>query len=173
MKTIRALTTADINEFREIRLLALQQHPTAYASSFEEEENFTQSDWEKRVGLLGSDDFVVGAFLGNRLLGVSGFFRLSRRKQRHKGYIWGVYVSPELRGQGIGRDLLLETLARAEKISGLEVIQLSVEEENLSAYRLYLRQGFVEYGREPMASRVQEDSFVNDRLMWKRVSKAQ
>lgn len=73
---------------------------------------------------------------------------------RHKGSIWGVYVAPEGRGQGLGRALLDATLARARALPGLELILLGVVTENTAALALYRACGFVTYGVEPRALRV-------------------
>ena len=50
------------------------------------------------------------------------------------------------RGQGLGRRLLTQTLARARD-RGLERVELSVLHDNIAAYALYDRLGFVVEGR--------------------------
>lgn len=50
------------------------------------------------------------------------------------------------RGQGLGRQLLTQTLARARD-RGLERVELSVLHDNAAAYALYERLGFVVEGR--------------------------
>ena len=50
------------------------------------------------------------------------------------------------RGQGLGRHLLTQTLARARE-RGLERVELSVLHDNAAAYALYERLGFVVEGR--------------------------
>ena len=50
------------------------------------------------------------------------------------------------RGQGLGQHLLTQTLARARD-RGLERIELSVLHDNVAAYALYKRLGFVVEGR--------------------------
>ena len=50
------------------------------------------------------------------------------------------------RGQGLGRHLLTQTLARARD-RGLERVELSILHDNAAAYALYERLGFVVEGR--------------------------
>ena len=50
------------------------------------------------------------------------------------------------RGQGLGRQLLTQTLVRARD-RGLERVELSVLHDNAAAYALYKRLGFVVEGR--------------------------
>ena len=47
---------------------------------------------------------VFGAFRGADLVGVAGFFVQPGPKHAHKGMLWGMYVRPQARGAGIGRD---------------------------------------------------------------------
>ena len=58
---------------------------------------------------------MVGAFYDSRLIGMAGFYREKGLKSRHKGRVWGVYVTPEARGGGIGRKMMQALLV----LSGL------------------------------------------------------
>ena len=58
----------------------------------------------------------------------------------------GVGLLASYRGQGLGRRLLTQTLARARD-RGLERVELSVLHDNAAAYALYERLGFVVEGR--------------------------
>ncbi len=59
-----------------------------------------------------------------------------------------MYVAPEAAGRGVGRALLTELLARAERVAGLRQIQLVVASKNDAARHLYESAGFRCYGRE-------------------------
>jgi len=47
-------------------------------------------------------DFTLGAFGRDALMGMATFIREKRRKERHKGHIYSVYVAPSHRRQGVG-----------------------------------------------------------------------
>jgi ribosomal protein S18 acetylase RimI-like enzyme len=79
---------------------------------------------------------------------MAGFRRETGPKTRHKGRIWGVYVTPVKRDGGTGRSLLRQLLEQAGKIQGLEQIMLSVTETQTAAIGLYRSFGFVSFGRE-------------------------
>ena len=51
-----------------------------------------------------SESMVLGAF-APELVGTVGLYREFKRKTAHKAHIWGMYVMPSRRGQGIGRRL--------------------------------------------------------------------
>lgn len=113
-------------------------------------------------------NFVLGAFADGRLVGTAGFRREDRAKTGHKGWVWGVYVTPDWRSQGIGRTLMSELIQRAELLPGLEQIHLAVRVDG-AAQRLYSSLGFVVYGLEVQALKA-GDSYVDQNHMVLRVN---
>ena len=75
-----------------------------------------------------------------------------------------MYVAPEVRGQGIGKALMLEAIDRVRALAGLDHVLLGVVESQTIARRLYAALGFVVYGREPRAVRV-GDRYLDEELM--------
>ena len=70
-----------------------------------------------------------------------------------------MYVPPVYRGQGIGKRLLLEALARARTVRGLEDLILAVTVGNERARALYLAMGFKTVTREPRYLKIGEEYF--------------
>ncbi|MNJ70092.1 Acetyltransferase (GNAT) family protein [compost metagenome] len=60
-----------------------------------------------------SSRFTLGVFNVNELVGIVTFVRESNPKIIHKGNIYAMYVSPEFRGEGIGKALIKELVKRA------------------------------------------------------------
>ena len=94
-----------------------------------------------------------------------GFIAQQELKSRHKGRVWGVYVTEAARGCGIGRELMRALIEQAKGEPGLVQVMLTVTTEQVAARRLYESLGFVAFGREPRAllidSRyVDEDYYV-------------
>jgi ribosomal protein S18 acetylase RimI-like enzyme len=87
---------------------------------------------------------------------MAGFVRELGLKERHKGRVWGVYLTARMRGQGIGRNMLSTLLQRAAAIEGLEQILISVATVQTSAVSLYHSLGFISFGCEPRALKVGE-----------------
>ncbi len=98
----------------------------------------------------GTDSLVFGACDG-RLLGMVGFYRDRPVKVAHKVHLWGMYVRPESRRQGLGRQLLDATLDHAQGLDGVRLVHLSVSEAAADAKSLYERAGFQVWGTEPEA----------------------
>jgi ribosomal protein S18 acetylase RimI-like enzyme len=92
------------------------------------------------------------------------FIRDTSDKGRHKGNIYGVYVSPEYRGKGLGRALLSRILEMARNDSSLEQILIAVATTQEAAKKLYGSLGFVTYGVEPRALKVGEQ-YIDEELM--------
>jgi GNAT superfamily N-acetyltransferase len=159
---IRALTRADAEAFRRLRREGLEDAPRAFAESISEHDAQKSEAIAKRLHATG-DHFVVGAFYQGALVGVAGFARNPRLKLRHKGMIWGVYVTSTFRGQGVARKLLMEIIGRAKSLDGLHQINLNVAAAS-PANRLYRSLGFQVFGQERNSIQV-GDEFVDEELM--------
>jgi len=162
---IRRLTEDDAHDFYRLRLEALQREPQAFAASPEEHRAMSVETIAKRLA-AGSEDrnLVLGAIADDRLVGMAGFFQDEGAKSRHKGRIWGVYVTEEWRGKGIARVLLSEIIERARAKPELEQLLLAVAAGQDAAKHLYESLGFEVYGCEPRAIKV-GDNYVAEDLM--------
>jgi RimJ/RimL family protein N-acetyltransferase len=150
---IRVLESDDAEAFRKIRLQGLQTDPTAFSSSYTEEVERPLDVIAKRLGAEGN--YVFGAFSEiGQLVGVIGLHREQRTKSHHKAFIWGMYVAPEFREQGIGHSLLTTAISKARKLPGTRQINLTVITSNQAAHSLYESCGFETFGLERRAIEV-------------------
>lgn len=166
---IRPLTEQDVEAFREVRLRALQESPEAFASSADDFAQRPLSALAERLGNNGQspDNFILGAFLDEQLVGMVGLARDQGAKLEHKALIWGVYVAPEARKQGLARALMQEAISRARALPGLEMLHLTVASHNTPARSLYLSLDFHVYGHEPRAMIVNGKYIAEDlMLLW-------
>ena len=161
---LRMLTSVDAEVYRELRLQSLRLHPEAYLSSYESEKKL--SIVTTRIRLEPSENnFTLGAFDGEeKLVGIVTFFRESRPKIDHKANIYSVYVDSDVRKQGVGRRLMVELIARARQLPGLEILNLTVTSNNVAAKRLYESLGFICYGTEKKAMKL-GDEYLDEDLM--------
>ena len=145
---IRALSPAEAPAFVALRREALDAAPLAFAASPEDDRGLSEEFM--RSSIADPDEAaVVGAFEGDRLVGIAGVGRYAKRKQRHRAIIWGMYVSADARGRGLGRALLDAAVNRAREWPGVRQIHLSVTDAAPGARRLYESAGFREWGVEP------------------------
>jgi ribosomal protein S18 acetylase RimI-like enzyme len=162
---IRLLTPEDAEEWARLRVESLQSDPEAFSSSAEDQQSLKMEDVQKRLGADPSGFFIVGAFAEGELVGMAGFFREQGVKSRHKGRVWGVYVTRKWRGKAVGRKLLESVLERGAAIGGVEQILISVVTTQTAAASLYRSLGFQPFGREPRALKVGERYIDEEHLI--------
>ena len=146
---IRELATEDVEAYVVIRHAALVESPLSFSASVDDD--FVSSPEAVRRELDRTpDSTIIGAFRPE-LVGIVGIFRDRRVKASHKAHVWGMYVVPTHRRQGIGSELLDATLNHARKLKGVSCIYLSVSSAAPEARALYERAGFQIWGTEPNA----------------------
>jgi ribosomal protein S18 acetylase RimI-like enzyme len=161
-RDLRPLTAADACEFQRLRLQGLQESPSSFGSSHEEEAHKTPDQVQQHIA--GSVERVfLGMFTGTELVGMVGVGREQGLKERHIAFIRSMYVAPQARGQGAGQQLLAAALQQAWSWQGVEQVTLSVTASNEAAVRLYKAAGFMEVGRMPRALKMGPNYF--DELM--------
>jgi GNAT superfamily N-acetyltransferase len=163
---IRLLEASDAEAFHQLRLEGLRESAPAFGSSYEEECDRPIAAVAERLSRDPAESFVLGAIESSgALVGVVGFYRGNRRKDRHKGHVWGMVVAPQVRGRGVGRALLESLIGRARDIEGLASLHLSVTLGQDAARRLYLSCGFDPYGLELDALRVEGVSYDQEHMV--------
>src|SRR5216684_2915224 len=85
-------------------------------------------------------------------------------KRRHIGHVWGVFVSPSMRGKGVGRVLLVEVIKSAKALPGISCVRLMVVVTQEAARHLYKQVGFRVFGTEPRSLKIGE-RFVDENHM--------
>lgn len=165
---IRPLHPTDWQAFQQIRLQAISDSPSAVWPTRDEEAGRTLEEVQARIRMTATQ-VVFGAFSERKLAGIAGLRREPLAQVAHKAVLWGVFVNPAQRKQGIARQLFARILAHA-RTEGVLQIQLCVNAENAKAKSLYRSLGFESYGLEPRAMRV-GDRFYDEEHMLLRLDK--
>lgn len=153
---IRPLVPDDLERFYAVRTQALTTNPEAFQTTLAEHQQTSMPEIEKRFrGTLADPQaFMLGAFVDDDMVGMMGFQRYHRTTIRHKSIIWGVYIAPTYRGQGLGGEMLDFAIRMARGMDGLQQIQLTVVSSNAAAVHLYQSRGFEQFGYEKAAMMV-------------------
>jgi ribosomal protein S18 acetylase RimI-like enzyme len=155
----RVLTPRDVATYRTLRLEALTLEPTAFASSAEDFEKESLESIAKRLLAEEFGNFTLGAFDNGQLVGISTFFVEPRIKTEHKGHVFGMYVTPEVRGKGVAKVLLQTLIERVKTYPTIKKLNLSVMTTQQEAKRLYVSLGFEVYGLERKALKLGDAYF--------------
>ena len=145
---IRRLTPEDTSAFRQLRVEMCGSHPEAFGQTPDEVAGMTEEkflDWMSE-SVVYPEKFVLAAFDNDRILATVAFRREDSFKERHRGWIWAVYVRPEGRGRGISKALMQQVIEESYRVPGLEMLTLVVALTQTSARTLYTSLGFFTTG---------------------------
>lgn len=165
----RLLEEEDFVAFVAMRKEAFRNEPEAFGSDYLtysathmiDKEHF----FEKVLNYPFS--FVLGSFtLDNVLIGMVGFSCHTSPKRRHKAIMWGMYVKPEYRYHGIGNHLVEIITLSAKEDARCEQLLITVSPPESFAHKFYEENGFVRYGVEYRALKL-DDEYVDEVLMMK------
>ena len=162
---IELLNPSHAKAYRHLMLEAYALHPEAFVSTIARREQLPLSWWEAKL----DDELsaLFGAFVDSQLVGMVGLAFEPWEDARHKATLFGLYVSGDFRGQGLGEHLVQAVLSLAEQEPDTKVIELTVSAGSDAALALYTRCGFEQSGLEDCAIRVGEAYY--DRVHMRRL----
>lgn len=149
---IRRLVPDEADEAAALRRYALLDRPFAFLSSPEDDPVSTAGTMRTLLE-RGEADVVFGAF-DPGLCGMAGLARDRHLKSAHKAHLWGVFVHPRARRQGLARRLIAAALDHARSLEGVDLVHLGVSEATPEARALYEGMGFRVWGVEPDCVRI-------------------
>lgn len=162
----RRVGIAEAPAFRALRLVALRDHPADFGSDYATMAARPLSVFVEQL----ADSHVMGAYVDGVLAGIAGVQFHGNVKERHRGYIWGVYA----KGRGVARGMLVAALTVA--FARVSQVELGVRVGNEAAEALYRGLGFVACGGLPGVHLVEgvlydDRAMVLDRAGWAIVDK--
>ncbi len=143
MAAIRDASEDDWGLLRTIRLLALQDAPFAFASSYDREADRDEEWWRD---LLRSELWFL-AFQPDAVTRPVGVIAATRAPVPPVGepFLSSLWVDPRHRRLGIGRGLI-QAAADLVAADGAEAVSLWVLDSNIVASQFYAAMGFVSTG---------------------------
>ena len=145
MITLELITQQNALIFKDVRLRALQDTPSAFGSTYAKESHLTDADWVKRAAQWTSERsagyLAIDAGIPCGIAAV-----LLDQDDATRAHLMSMWVAPSHRRLGIGRLLVAAILAWA-RAQGARTLQLMVTCNNDPAIRFYQRFGFTLTGR--------------------------
>ncbi len=148
---ITQLNASNATRYRKLMLQAYELASDAFTSTAAERVTEPESFWVKRIADPSGLSAVFGACDGEKLVGTVAVEFSAKPKTKHKASLIAMYVSPQVRGKGVGRALLEAAIEYARARAGMLQFRLTVTEDNAQAIALYSAAGFQSFGIEPMA----------------------
>lgn len=158
---IRRLTKNDVNDFFNLRIESLQECPSSFLSSYEEEKNAGSVLFENLLSSNDNKNVIFGAFIKDKMIGTIGLYQEKFLKATHKCNVWGMYVQAVYRRHAVGKQLLEMAITHAKEKLCCLIINLTVETNNVAAKNLYEAYGFEVWGTEVKAMRI-DQCFYNE-----------
>lgn len=139
MIELRELTSDDWQVWRELRLAALTDAPTAFGSQLADWVDAEEKRWRARLEIPGGRN-VIAALDGTPVGMASG---LPDDDEDGVVHLVSMWIAPAGRGKGIG-DRLMAQVEQLARDASAHTLKLSVVEGNDKAHALYLRSGFAD-----------------------------
>lgn len=149
---IRRVGPADVAAWREVRLAALLDAPTAFGSTHEREAAYPDDEWVARThrASTGPDSSIFLAWDGDTAVGIVGGFRTAPDTPTID--LVSMWTAPSHRRSGVGR-LLAEAVVTWATSNGADAVELWVTRGNDPAQRFYESLGFAVTGEhQPLPS---------------------
>jgi GNAT superfamily N-acetyltransferase len=148
MVLVRETVMDDWQGLRDIRLMALQDAPEAFGSTYAEQAVLGEADWRQRIARGGTFLAYVPEVNASEPAGLVGGYAASHDTVE----LISMFVRPQARGRGVGEALVAAVIdwARARNATS---VHLWVTETNKHARLLYERCGFsLTDERQPLPS---------------------
>lgn len=162
MNEIKKLDLSNIDEFKKVRLEALQSEPQAFGEDYETLEKKEPGYWTDQLN--NSQRVWYGVFNQHKLVGIGSIKYAKQKKFSHIAHLSGIYVKQEYRGQGIGRMLFEKRIEEAFLNPKVVKLKLIVNTTQQNAINLYKSCGFEIVGEMKKEFKV-EETYHNAYLM--------
>jgi RimJ/RimL family protein N-acetyltransferase len=158
MITTRRIQSGEVELFKKMRLMALQDAPYAFSSTYESALRRTDESWREQAERTaqGMDRATFISFSDEEPVGMAALYRLEN--QADVGELLQVWVAPGQRGGQAARSLMDAVFTWAGENHFCKIIA-SVRRENPGAIQFYLKYGFTL--NDPDVAGLQDQECVN------------
>jgi len=134
-------------DYKNLRIEAVIDSPQSFTSTVDETHAEPDTAWQSKI-----KNMFFAVTDDGQLAGMAGCVCDEKEKLAHIGHVVSVYVHPEYRRQGIGRQLLMAIIEYSQGNPSIKKLELGVITTETAAYALYTSVGFKKVGELSMAS---------------------
>jgi ribosomal protein S18 acetylase RimI-like enzyme len=165
MIALELITPHNAMIFKNVRLRALQDAPTAFSSTYAEESKLTDADWAKRAAQWSGEKSVGYLAMDARdPCGIAS--GLLDQADATRAHLLSMWVAPTHRRAGIGHSLV-EAVVSWACSQNVGTLLLLVTSNNEGAIKFYQRLGFSLTGKtEPYRNDPALSNFEMNRLIF-------
>ena len=141
MITIRRLQVGEVELFKQVRLMALQEAPYAFPTTYANAVQRSAESWQEQAdrSAHGSDRATFIVFSDDVPIGMAALYR--DEEKLDVGELLQVWVSSDYRGTRVIWDLMDE-IFRWAKENGFYRMIAGVTKGNARAQKFYIKYGF-------------------------------
>ena len=141
MILVRRIKLGEETLFKQIRLEALRESPSAFASTHESALKRSDESWREQAAssAQGSDRATFIAFSDDLPIGIAALYRDKDRME--VGEVLQVWLAPEFRGTGVAQTMLDAVFQWASENS-FRTVLATITKGNERARQFYRKYGF-------------------------------
>lgn len=131
MFQIKQIDEDDWHVFRDVRLRALTADPAVFAASVVRESSFPETIWRSRLQNADMGIFIV--YADCEPAGMTGIVIDRDDPSKQTALLWGSWLRPDLRRQGLSKQLYEARIAWARRHPTCKRMVVSHRESNVSS----------------------------------------
>lgn len=144
MISLEPITVQNAIKFKEIRLRALQDAPSAFSSTYAKESEVNDAAWVERASQWSGEHSVAYlAMDGDISCGIAAAF--VNHENKACAQLVSMWVAPSHRRLGVASSLV-ETIIEWARLQGVHTLRLLVTSDNEAAIKFYEHLGFTMIG---------------------------
>ena len=143
---LRALSPADWEIFRNLRLRALSLHPGYYCGTLEDARARPDQEWKEMLDGQGKQ--IFGLFDGETLIGITAVFTDREDATGQTGVFAMSFIDPDYRGRGYADLYYKARIAFGVSYTPWTRLCVSHRADNEPSKRAILRHGFTLIGQK-------------------------
>lgn len=140
MLNLEPITPDNALIFKELRLRALQDSPTAFSSTFANESELSDEEWLKR-SVRWTSEGCIGYIAYDKGVPCGLVVCYAEEQNPSRAHVISMWVDPAHRRAGVGAGLI-DALGIWAKTRGMRELKLMVTGVNRNAIMFYERVGF-------------------------------